>query len=65
MTVCELGEADSEKSGAGALMPMLSKVDAFSTLLLCAVTAKPAVALLAMVTLMVLSVVQVTPSAEL
>src|SRR5215510_601908 len=52
------------KSGDGPAMLTLSKVDVFSAVLLCAVTDRPSSALLAMVTLIVPTCVQLMPSAE-
>src|SRR5579859_4980988 len=64
MMVCDDGLAAIVKSGAGVLTVTLSKVEVFSAVLLCAHTARPSSALLAMVTLICPTCVQVTPSAE-
>ena len=59
-----LGEADSEKLGAGEVMLTLSKLAVLRLVLLCAVTASPAVKLVAIVTLVLANWVQVVPLVE-
>jgi len=61
-----VGDADSEKSGGATVVKLtLSKVEVFNVVLACAQSAKPAVAVAAMVTLVSPTSVHVVPSGEL